>query len=82
MLAYTLKRLIQGIVTVWFIATATFIAMHAVPGDPLANERASEGQASPEQRRYRVNFVSNYTFDRAVLGGTNLLNLARDVQAA
>ena len=35
MLAYVLKRLVQGIITIWFIATATFIAMHAVPGDPL-----------------------------------------------
>jgi len=40
-LTYTLKRVLQGIVTVWFIATATFIAMHAVPGDPLANQRAT-----------------------------------------
>jgi hypothetical protein len=36
---------------------------------PLANERAAEGQASPEQRRYRVNFVTNYTFDREMFGG-------------
>ena len=32
---YTLKRLVQGVITVWFIATATFLAMHAVPGNPL-----------------------------------------------
>ena len=38
MLAYTLKRLLAGVVTVWFIATATFIAMHSVPGDPLTAE--------------------------------------------
>ncbi len=37
---YIFKRLIQGIVTVWFIATATFFAMHSVPGDPLLNDRA------------------------------------------
>ncbi len=36
---YIVKRLIQGIITVWFIATATFIAMHNVPGDPLMNDR-------------------------------------------
>ena len=36
---YTLKRLVQGVITVWFIATATFVAMHAVPGDPLSGER-------------------------------------------
>lgn len=37
---YTLKRLIQGVITVWFIATATFFAMHAVPGDPLSSDKA------------------------------------------
>lgn len=37
---YILKRLLQGVLTVWFIATATFFAMHNVPGDPLTNERA------------------------------------------
>jgi ABC-type dipeptide/oligopeptide/nickel transport system permease component len=47
MLAYTLKRLAAGIITVWFIATATFIAMHQVPGDPLMNDKA----VSPEIRK-------------------------------
>ena len=37
---YVCKRLLQGVVTVWFIATATFFAMHNVPGDPLLNDRA------------------------------------------
>lgn len=37
---YALKRILQGIITVWFIATATFFAMHAVPGDPLSGEKA------------------------------------------
>ena len=40
MLIYTLKRLVAGVITVWFIATATFIAMHQVPGDPLINDKA------------------------------------------
>ena len=40
MYAYALKRVIQGLITVWFIATATFIAMHSVPGDPLINDKA------------------------------------------
>ena len=34
MIAYTIKRLIQGVITVWFIATATFFAMHGVPAIP------------------------------------------------
>ena len=40
MFFYTVKRLIAGVITVWFIATATFIAMHSVPGDPLMNDKA------------------------------------------
>ena len=59
MLAYTFKRLIQGIITVWFIATATFFAMHAVPGDPLANERAT----TPTIRK---NLEARYGLDRPV----------------
>ena len=31
---------------------------------PLYNTLASEGVSSPEIRKYRVNFVTNYTFDR------------------
>ena len=56
-LSYTLKRLLQGIVTVWFIATATFIAMHAVPGDPLLNDKAVSGQI-------RQNLEAKYGLDR------------------
>lgn len=40
MLAFILRRLGWGLLTVWFIATATFFAMHAVPGDPLTQEKA------------------------------------------
>ncbi|MDX1562879.1 MAG: ABC transporter permease, partial [Gammaproteobacteria bacterium] len=60
MLAYTLKRLLQGIVTVWFIATVTFVAMHAVPGDPLANERATTEQI-------RANLEQRYGLDRPLI---------------
>jgi ABC-type dipeptide/oligopeptide/nickel transport system permease component len=58
-LVYTLKRLLQGIVTVWFIATATFVAMHAVPGDPLVNEKATTEQI-------RKNLAQRYGLDRPV----------------
>ena len=57
MLRYTLKRILQGIVTVWFIATTTFVAMHAVPGDPLANQRATNEQI-------RRNLEQRYGLDR------------------
>jgi oligopeptide transport system permease protein len=59
MLNYTLKRLLQGIVTVWFIATATFVAMHSVPGDPLADEK----EVTPE---IRANLEAKYGLDRPV----------------
>lgn len=59
MLAYTLKRLVQGLITVWFIATVTFVAMHSVPGDPLANERATTEQI-------RRNLEQRYGLDRSV----------------
>jgi len=50
---YTLTRLIQGVVTVWFIATATFLAMHAVPGDPLAGDKAMTAEI---QRNLEVKY--------------------------
>lgn len=59
MLAYTLKRLVQGVITVWFIATATFIAMHQVPGDPLSNEKA----VTPEIRK---NLEAKYGLDKPI----------------
>ena len=40
MASFIVKRFLQGLLTVWFIATATFFAMHNVPGDPLLNDRA------------------------------------------
>jgi ABC-type dipeptide/oligopeptide/nickel transport system permease component len=58
-LTYTLKRLLQGVITVWFIATATFVAMHSVPGDPLASERATTEQI-------RRNLEQRYGLDRPV----------------
>ncbi|MEE2607399.1 MAG: ABC transporter permease [Pseudomonadota bacterium] len=69
---YVLKRLLQGIVTVWFIATATFFAMHNVPGDPLLNDRAVS-------EAIRINLEAKYGLDQPV--GTQYLiylgNLAR-----
>jgi ABC-type dipeptide/oligopeptide/nickel transport system permease component len=56
-IGYTLKRLLQGVVTVWFIATATFAAMHAVPGDPLSNEKATSAQI-------RKNLEEKYGLDQ------------------
>ena len=39
-MAYIGGRLLSGLFTIWFIATATFAVMHLVPGDPLSDEKA------------------------------------------
>ena len=57
MLTYTLKRILQGVITVWFIATATFFAMHAVPGDPLQSDKAVS-------QEIRANLQSRYGLDK------------------
>lgn len=59
MLYYILKRLAAGVITVWFIATATFIAMHSVPGDPLMNDKAVSAEI-------RKNLERKYGLDRPV----------------
>ncbi len=59
MLMYTIKRLLAGVVTVWFIATATFIAMHSVPGDPLMNDKAVSAEI-------RANLERKYGLDKPV----------------
>jgi ABC-type dipeptide/oligopeptide/nickel transport system permease component len=71
MLAYILKRLLQGIITVWFIATATFAAMHAVPGDPLTSERATTPEIRKNlEERYGLN---RPVFDQYLIYMRNLL---------
>ena len=56
---YILKRLLQGLLTVWFIATATFFAMHNVPGDPLTNDRAMTETT-------RANLEAKYGLDQPI----------------
>ena len=59
MLQYILKRLLIGLLTIWFIATATFVGMHMVPGDPLANEKGTN-------EIIRANLERQYGLDRPV----------------
>ncbi|MEE4362149.1 MAG: ABC transporter permease [Pseudomonadales bacterium] len=66
--AYTLRRLVQGVITVWFIATATFAAMHAVPGDPLQNDKATTAAI-------RANLEAKYGLDRPVFPDQYLIYL-------
>ncbi len=60
MLRYTLNRLLAGLVTMYFIATATFVAMHVIPGDPISGAKAM----TPEIRQ---NIMMRYGLDRPVL---------------
>src|SRR4029077_5248504 len=59
MLQYTFKRIVSGIVTVYVIATLTFLAMHLVPGDPISGQKAM----SPE---IRANLERKYGLDQPV----------------
>jgi ABC-type dipeptide/oligopeptide/nickel transport system permease component len=49
--------LLLGLVTIWFIASATFFGMHAVPGDPLAGDKAMTPQI-------RANLEAKYGLDQ------------------
>jgi ABC-type dipeptide/oligopeptide/nickel transport system permease component len=72
MVRYTLKRLAAGVITVFFIATATFVAMHLVPGDPVAGAKAR----SPE---IQANLKHKYGLDQPVTTqyGVFLANMAK-----
>ncbi|MBB3046714.1 ABC-type dipeptide/oligopeptide/nickel transport system permease component [Litorivivens lipolytica] len=72
MLRYIIKRLAYGLLTIWFIATATFFAMHAVPGDPFNSAKA----ATPQLRE---NLRARYGLDKPV-GEQYLLYLGNMLQ--
>lgn len=59
MLEYALKRVLSGLLTVFFIATVTFSAMHLVPGDPISGNKAM----TPE---IRANIERRYGLDQPV----------------
>ena len=56
---YLLKRIFSAIVTIWFISTATFFAMHSIPGNPLADEKAMNPVI-------RANLEKRYGLDKPV----------------
>ena len=56
---YVIKRLLAGALTVYFIATVTFLAMHFVPGDPISGVKALR----PE---IRANLERKYGLDKPV----------------
>ncbi|HPI40746.1 MAG TPA: ABC transporter permease [Pseudobdellovibrionaceae bacterium] len=59
MKSYILKRIVSGILTIYFIATATFVAMHMVPGDPLLKGKAINAEI-------RKNLEIQYGLDKPV----------------
>ena len=67
MLNYTIKRLLYGCLTVFFIITATFFAMHSIPGDPLLGEKKMDEQT-------RKNLEEKYGLDKS-LGAQYLIFL-------
>ena len=72
MLGYFAKRIVLGLVTIWFIASATFFGMHAVPGDPLASDKAMTAQI-------RANLEAKYGLDQP-LGTQYLIYLGNIAQ--
>ncbi len=60
MAKYVLQRLIFGLLTIYFIATATFFAMHFVPGDPISGAKALR----PE---IRANLERKYGLDQPLM---------------
>jgi len=61
MFKYVLRRLIEMLITLYVIATATFFLLAAVPGDPLE----SRAERLPES--VRNNLYAKYGLDRPVL---------------
>lgn len=45
MVKYIINRVILAIVTIWLVATLTFLLMHAVPGGPFMAEKSISKQA-------------------------------------
>lgn len=72
MLAYILRRILVGLITVFTIATLTFFGMHAVPGDPLL-----KGKAVNEV--VRKNLEEKYGLNKPLLTqyGTFLFNMVK-----
>ncbi len=46
MLKYIVKRIVLGVVTIWAVATLTFVLMNLVPGGPFLSEKAISPQAT------------------------------------
>ena len=72
MVKYTLKRLLMAVVTLWVIITMTFVLMHAIPGNPFADEK----RIQPE---IMANLNAKYGLDKPLIEqyGIYMPNLVR-----
>lgn len=61
MFKFLLKRIGYMFVTVWIVATITFMLVHAIPGDPLA------GMARKLPEQIRMNFYEKYGLNDTVI---------------
>lgn len=72
MVKYTLKRLLMAVVTLWVIITMAFVLMHAIPGNPFADEK----RIQPE---IMANLNAKYGLDKPLIEqyGIYMSNLVR-----
>jgi oligopeptide transport system permease protein len=61
MFRFILKRIGYMFITLWIVATITFMLIHAIPGDPLA------GMARKLPEQIRMNFYAKYGLDKPVI---------------
>jgi oligopeptide transport system permease protein len=61
MFKFILKRIGYMFVTIWIVATITFMLIHAIPGDPLA------GMARKLPEQIRINFYEKYGLNDTVV---------------
>ena len=52
MIRYILKRFFMMILTIWIIATLTFVLMNAIPGSPFNEERTSNEAVQENLERH------------------------------
>lgn len=55
MLRYILKRLLYALITVWVIATLTFLLMKALPGDPFNDPKLKPEVKQALMDKYKLN---------------------------
>ena len=61
MFKFILKRIGYMFVTLWIVATITFMLIHAIPGDPLA------AMARKLPAQIKANFYAKYGLDKPVI---------------